>query len=123
MLDSTSTKTIELEYVWFTDSVPRSKTRIIEVDDVKDFISAEMWKSYKTTFDGSSTLSVDTTDLNTDVYLNPVRLYRSHTKDPNHFFLLCECIGVNNIPEKSNFRSGLTKIYNNNEHEVMIGFE
>lgn len=123
MLESSVSKTIEIEYVWFTNSMPRSKTRICEIDDIKSFTDNEQWKNYKATYDGSSTDSVEHSEQNTDVILMPIRLYKSYRKDSNHFVLLCECMSIDNIPEKSNYRRALMGNYYNNQHEVMIGFE
>lgn len=85
-----------IEYVWIdANGNYRSKCKILN-HVVKNIKEVEIWN-----FDGSSTnQSTDKSD--TEVYLNPIRLFNDPFRGGNHKMVLCECLDRDYKPIISN---------------------
>ena len=118
---SSNTKTYKFEYVWIDGFQPwglRSKMKVAELSkaDVKDLEKGSLDVISDWGFDGSSTAQAVGSD--SDCILSPVRVYT----DPNSsskFIVLCQVMNPDGSPHRTNKRSGLASIEENN-HKVSV---
>ncbi len=111
-----------LEYIWLDGSNPqkvRSKTKIVSAK------SPEKIKISNWNFDGSSTGQAETSK--SELVLHPVSRKVQH-KDPfkeNGFLVMCEVYNLDMTPHRSNTRSKLYNLIQENDmgDNCMFGFE
>ena len=109
---------IQAEYIWIDGSreVTRSKTRTLESvpSDAKDL---PRWN-----FDGSSTGQA--VGKNSDVYLQPVRIYPDPIRGGKNILVLCETINYDNTPHPSNTRHTCSQVMDKiKDEEPIFGLE
>ncbi|KAK0084983.1 hypothetical protein PV325_005980 [Microctonus aethiopoides] len=90
---------IQAKYIWIdgTGEGIRSKTRTL------DFIPKHPSELPEWTYDGSSTYQAD--GSNSDIYLQPVAIYRDPIRRGNNKLVLCETYNSDRTPTASNQRN------------------
>ena len=113
-----------LEYIWLDSKYThRSKTKVInkqinENEKKKILEKLPIWN-----FDGSSTGQAVTND--SEVLLKPVKIVSDpFRRNEDCYLVLCECLDINNNPNKFNTRKHANDIFENNKNfKPMFGIE
>lgn len=109
-----------LTYVWLDKfNILRSKTKRVEqVNQIP------IWN-----FDGSSTSQMDYSTMNTEVLLQPIRVYIDGFNERNNenYLVLCDTYNINKdgiiTPTVDNYRYGAINIFNETNLNPKFGFE
>lgn len=94
-----------IEYVWIDKNGHyRSKCKIVD-KNIENIRQVDIWN-----FDGSST-GQNTSIEDTEIYLNPIRLFNDPFRGDEHKMVLCECLDRHYKPISSNHYSKASNIF------------